>query len=127
MIRRSFRLVEGMLQQVFDVQTVPEELLEDVPRLLTSDVRAGWTKTSAQKWLWVKTNEIPFWGRCTTHVSGDFSGDWDVHWGLTGILTHGQIIAAARVQTATIPGSVQSLNLFHNINCRGLKGLHHGV
>ena len=20
---------------------------------------------------------VPFWGRCTTH----FSGDWDVHWG----------------------------------------------
>ena len=28
-------------------------------------------------WLWVKTNGIPFWARCT-HFS---SGDWDAHWG----------------------------------------------
>ena len=33
---------------------------------------------------------VPFWGRCTTHFSRDFSGDWDVHWGY-GILTHGHI------------------------------------
>ena len=26
----------------------------------------------------VKTNEIPFWGRCTTH----FGADWDVHRGM---------------------------------------------
>ena len=24
---------------------------------------------------------VPFWGRCTTHFSRDFSGDWDVHRG----------------------------------------------
>ena len=42
------------------------------------------------KWLWVKTNGIPFWGRCTTHFRTNFSQDWDVHWGY-GILTHGQI------------------------------------
>ena len=24
-------------------------------------------------------------------ISVYFSGDWDVHWGLTGILTHGHI------------------------------------
>ena len=29
----------------------------------------------------VKTNGIPFWGRCTTHFRTYFSGDWDVHWG----------------------------------------------
>ena len=29
----------------------------------------------------VKTNGIPFWGRCTTHFGTYFSGDWDVHWG----------------------------------------------
>ena len=23
---------------------------------------------------------VPFWDRCTTHLS-QFSGDWDVHWG----------------------------------------------
>ena len=23
---------------------------------------------------------VPFWGRCTTHFSRDFGGDWDVHW-----------------------------------------------
>ena len=27
-------------------------------------------------------------GRCTTHFRTYFSGDWDVHWGLTGVLTH---------------------------------------
>ena len=32
-------------------------------------------------WLWVKTNGIPFWDRCTTHCRTYFSGDWDVHWG----------------------------------------------
>ena len=44
-----------------------------------------WVKTI---WLWVKTNGIPFWGRCTTHFRTYFSGDWNVHWGY-GILTHG--------------------------------------
>ena len=34
---------------------------------------------------------VPFWGRCTTHVSlVYFSRDWDVRWGY-GILTHGQV------------------------------------
>ena len=32
-------------------------------------------------WLWVKTNETPFWGRCTTLFRTYFSGDWDVHRG----------------------------------------------
>ena len=41
-------------------------------------------------WLWVNTNGIPFWGRCTTHFRTYFSGD--VHWGY-GILTHGRIPA----------------------------------
>ena len=36
----------------------------------------------------VKTNGIPFWGRCTTQVY--FRGDWDVHWAF-GILTHGHL------------------------------------
>ena len=31
----------------------------------------------------VKTNGVPFWGGCTTHFRTNFSGDWDVHWGLT--------------------------------------------
>ena len=26
-------------------------------------------------WLWVKTNQIPFRGRCTTHFKTYFSGD----------------------------------------------------
>ena len=32
--------------------------------------------------LWVKTNGIPFWGRCTTHFRTYFSGwiESDVHW-----------------------------------------------
>ena len=33
-----------------------------------------------QVWLWVKTNGIPFWGRCTSLLVY-FGGDWDVHWG----------------------------------------------
>ena len=28
---------------------------------------------------------VPFWGRCTTHFSINFSGDRDVHWGLTDL------------------------------------------
>ena len=32
------------------------------------------------KWLWVKSNGIPFWGRCATPFRTYFSGDWDVHW-----------------------------------------------
>ena len=28
-----------------------------------------------------QTNEIPFWGRCTTHFRTSFSVDWDVHLG----------------------------------------------
>ena len=39
---------------------------------------------------WFSTNGIPFWDRCTTHFSRDFSGGWDVHWGY-GVLTHGHI------------------------------------
>ena len=31
--------------------------------------------------MWVKSKGIPFWGRCTTHFSTYFSGDWDVPWG----------------------------------------------
>ena len=38
----------------------------------------------------VKTNGIPFWGRCTAHFRTYFTGHWDVHWGY-GILTHGHI------------------------------------
>ena len=43
--------------------------------------------------LSVKTNGIPFWlvGEFTTHFRTYFSGDWDVHWGVTGILTHGHV------------------------------------
>ena len=44
-------------------------------------------------WLWVaKANKIPFRGGCTTHCSRKkISGGWDVHWKLTGILTHGHV------------------------------------
>ena len=41
-------------------------------------------------WLWLKTNGIPFWDRCTTQFRTYFSGDWDVHWGF-GVLTHGHL------------------------------------
>ena len=33
---------------------------------------------------------VPFWARCTAHFRTYFSGDWDVHWGSIGILTHGR-------------------------------------
>ena len=39
---------------------------------------------SLAKWLWVKTNGIPFWG-----ILVYFSGDWDVYWGTIWLLTHG--------------------------------------
>ena len=48
----------------------------------------------------VKTNGIPFWGRCTTHFKTYFSGDWDVHWGY-GILTHGQM-KVSRITTSSM-------------------------
>ena len=31
-----------------------------------------------------------------THFRTYFSGDWDVHWGLTGVLTHGRVKFAAQ-------------------------------
>ena len=40
-----------------------------------------WAAFAMLLWLLVKTNGIPFWGRCTTHVRTYFSGDWDIHWG----------------------------------------------
>ena len=46
------------------------------------------TLEAGANWLWVKSNTI---FRCTTHFRTCFSGDWDVHWVLTGILTHGQL------------------------------------
>ena len=42
------------------------------------------------RWLWVKTNGTIL-GRCTSHFRTYCSGNWDVHWGETGILTHGQV------------------------------------
>ena len=36
----------------------------------------------------VKTNGIPFWGRCTTHFRTYVGGDLDVRY---GILTHGHL------------------------------------
>ena len=35
-----------------------------------------------EKWLWIKTHEIPFGvGEFTTHFRAYLSGDWDVHCG----------------------------------------------
>ena len=47
------------------------------------------------KWLWWSKPMgshfgIPFWG-ITTHFRTCFSGDWDVRWGITGVLAHGQV------------------------------------
>ena len=52
---------------------------------------AGFFLRPENGWLWVETNGIPFWDRCTTHFRTYFSGDWDVHWGLTGILPRGRL------------------------------------
>ena len=41
-------------------------------------------------WLWVNTNGIPFWGRCTTHFRTFLGGDWDVYWRYE-ILTPGHL------------------------------------
>ena len=48
-------------------------------------------------WLWVKTNRIPFWGRCTTHFRTYFSGWIGMFTGGTiWILTHGRQSSAAQ-------------------------------
>ena len=44
-------------------------------------------------------------GRCTNHLSRDFTGDWDVHWGY-GILTHGQIWRDPLTMGRGVPGLV---------------------
>ena len=45
-------------------------------------------------WLWLsKWDPILGFSECTTHFRTYFSGDWDAHWGITGILTHGQLRA----------------------------------
>ena len=36
-------------------------------------------------------NQWYHFGVGAPHVLVYFSGDWDVHWGLTGLLTHGQM------------------------------------
>ena len=36
-------------------------------------------------WLWVKTNELPFWGWCTTHLRLYFSGWIGMFTGLTDL------------------------------------------
>ena len=46
---------------------------------------------------------VPFGGRCTTPFFY-FSGDLDVHWWVTGLLTHGQIWCFAQM-VAVIHGS----------------------
>ena len=38
-------------------------------------------------WLWVKTNGTIG----APPILVYFSGDWDVHWGVTGVLTHGHV------------------------------------
>ena len=60
-------------------------------------------------WLWVKTNGIPFWGRCTTHFRTYFSGWIGMFTGGTvWILTHGHINqwlgAGVRKRTKHLPG-----------------------
>ena len=51
---------------------------------------------------------VPFWGRCTTHVRTDFSGDWDVHWGY-GILTHGQATLVFRLSDVLTGEQVETM------------------
>ena len=54
-------------------------------------------------WLWVKTNQIPFWGRFY------MSGDWDVHWAC-GVLTHGHVALQGAVPCTSIEGSAGTLS-----------------
>ena len=60
-----------------------------VTQLTPRDLRGAWWVSSpfghGTKPL------VPCWDRCTTHFRTYFSGDWDVHWGLTGLLTHGHL------------------------------------
>ena len=48
---------------------------------LTSDIKNIRTYGHSSKPM------VPFWDRCTTHFRTYFNGDWDVHWGKTGVLT----------------------------------------
>ena len=43
----------------------------------------------AEIWLWVKTNGTILGGAPLILVY--FGGDWDVHWGVAGFLTHGHL------------------------------------
>ena len=47
---------------------------------------------------------IPFWlvGEFTTHFGTYFGGDWDVHWGVTGILTHGHVSVEVPAASCTL-------------------------
>ena len=54
------------------------------------NMQFGFKPGRVEMWLWVKTNGISFWGRCSTHFRTYFWGDWDVHWGY-GILTRGHV------------------------------------
>ena len=42
-------------------------------------------------WLWVKTNGIPFWGRCTTHLKSILVGIGMFTGNTIWILTHGHV------------------------------------
>ena len=73
-------------------QGAPHHAVVVVPRTSRGWTHAEWLTLT---WLWVKTDEIPFWGRCTSHFRTYFSGDWDIHCGY-GLLTHGTSQGAKR-------------------------------
>ena len=59
-------------------------------------------------WLWLSKptgSHFGVFGEFTTHFRTYFSANWDVHWGLTGLLTHGNVGYAV-----AIPGRLASLN-----------------
>ena len=101
-----------------ECQHLSRKAMETGPK---SDICQSWARAPEFRppihiWLWVKTNGIPFWGRCTTHFRTYFSGDWDVHWGLTDlafdpwpyVLTLFHVSSKTRVE---IPGVRQELQV----------------
>ena len=66
--------------------------------------------------------------RCTTHFRTHFSGDWDVHWGLAGLLTHSHIRMSTGLQVPTglcsVAGAAEALlpaDLWLRLECERLK------
>ena len=73
----------------------------------------GWEGGADIIWLWVKTNGIPFWARCTTHFRTYFTGIGMFTGGMIWILTHGHMAVAQK--TGTQNGTLVSGNMDQNL------------